>query len=216
MLLSACLVQQGLAHTTIKTYMSGVRQLQIAHGGSYPNIEKIPRLHQILRGIKIECGKQGNPSCSLLSITPGILRKLRMVWVGKDSSFKLTMLWEIWLTTFFSFCHSGEVTVETEGQYDPNTNLSFTDVATDNPSDPTVIFLNIKLSKMDQGRVRCQVVLGKTNDDLCPVTTLLEYLARRRGYPGTLFQWQDGTPLSKAKLVEAVQQGLPVPNLPAQ
>ena len=51
--------------------------------------------------------------------------------------------------------------METEGQYDPNTHLSFSDVATNNPSDPTVISLNIKLSKMDQGRVGCQVVLGK-------------------------------------------------------
>ena len=28
----ACLGQQGLAHTSIRTYLSGVRQLQIAHG----------------------------------------------------------------------------------------------------------------------------------------------------------------------------------------
>ena len=106
--------------------------------------------------------------------------------------------------------------METEGQYDPNTNLSFTDVATDNPSDPTVISLNIKLSKMDRSTVGCQVVLGKTNDDLCPVMALLEYLAKRRGHPGALFQWQDGTPLSKANLVEVVRQGLSLANLPAQ
>ena len=40
------------------------------------------------------------------------------------------------------------------------------DVATDNLSCTNVISLNIKLSKTDQGRVGCQVVLGKTNDDL--------------------------------------------------
>jgi len=33
---------------------------------------------------------------------------------------------------------------------------------------------------------------------------------------GTLFQWQDGTPLSKSKFVEAVWQGLSAANLPAQ
>ena len=45
--------------------------------------------------------------------------------------------------------------METEGQYDPNTHLSYSDVATDNLSCLTVISLNIKLSKMDQGRVGC-------------------------------------------------------------
>ena len=126
------------------------------------------------------------------------------------------MLWAACLTTFFSFCRSGEVTVETEGQYDPNTHLSYSDVATDNLSCPTVISLNIKPSKTDQGRVGCQVVLGKTNDDLCPVTAFLQYLSRRGGLPGALFQWQDGTPLSKTKFVEAVRQGLSAANLPAQ
>ena len=105
--------------------------------------------------------------------------------------------------------------MEAEGQYDPNTHLLFDDVAVDNATNPTIISLNIKHSKTDQGRVGCQVVLGKTNDELCPVTALLQYLARRGGCPGALFQWQDGTPLSKAKFVEAVRQALSAANLPA-
>ena len=63
----------------IKTYLSGVRQLQIAHGGSDPGIDKMPRLHQILRGVKAECGKKGKPTCSHLPITPGILKKIYVV-----------------------------------------------------------------------------------------------------------------------------------------
>ena len=78
-------------------------------------------------------------------------------------------------------------------QYNPNTHLSFSDVATNNPSHPTVISVNIKLSKTDQGRVGYLVVLGKTDDVLCPVMALLQSPARRGGLPGALFQWQDGT-----------------------
>ena len=48
----ACLGQQGLAHTSIRTYLSGVRQLQIAHGFKDPGIDQMPRLKQILRGVK--------------------------------------------------------------------------------------------------------------------------------------------------------------------
>ena len=40
----ACLGQQGLAHSTIRTCLSGVRQFQIAHGHQDFNFEQLPRL----------------------------------------------------------------------------------------------------------------------------------------------------------------------------
>ena len=146
---AACLGQQGLAHTTIKTYLSGVRQLQIVHGGNDPCIDKIPRLQQILRGVKAERGKEGKPSRSRLPITPGILRKIKMLWTGKDSSFQSVMLWAAALTTFFSFCRSGEILVENKQKYDPTIYLFFNDLATDNASSPTILSLNITMSKTD-------------------------------------------------------------------
>jgi len=153
---TACLGQQGLAHSTIKTYLSGVCQLQVAHGGEDPGIDKMPRLQQVLRGVKAECGKRGKPTRSRLPIIPGILRKMKMSWIGKNS-FESVMLWAASLTTFFSFCHSGEVTVEKEDKCDPTTHLSFSDGAADSATSPSVISLNIKYSKTDQGRVGCQI-----------------------------------------------------------
>ena len=59
------------------------------------------------------------------------------------------------------------------------THLSFSDLAVDNTTSPSVISLNIlKVLKIDQGRVGCQMLLGKTRDDLCPIVALLDYLAR--------------------------------------
>ena len=118
----ACLGQQGLAHTSIRTYLSGVHQLQIAHGWKDPGIDQMPRLRQVLKGIKAERRKNGNPSRSRLPITPAILRKLKAGWLGREeASFEAIMLWAASLITFFSFCRSGEVTVENESKYDPNT-----------------------------------------------------------------------------------------------
>ena len=116
----ACLVQ-----TAIRPYLSGVRQLQIAQGKSDPNIGKIPRLHQILREIKTEHRKQGYPSHSHLQITKNVLS-----W--QNSHFKSTTLWAACLTTFLSFCHPVEITKESEGQYNPNTHLFFSNVAINN------------------------------------------------------------------------------------
>ena len=214
---AACLGQQGLADTSIKTYLSGVRQLQVAHGWNDPGISQMPRLRQLLKGIKIERGKKGKPSRSRLPITPIILRKIKAGWIGNGApTFEASMLWAASLTTFFSFCRSGEVIVENESKYDPTTHLSFSDLAVDNANSPAIISLNIKCSKTDQGRVGCQVVLGKTGDDLCPVTALLNYLVIRGDRPGALFQWQDGTPLSKTRFVEAIRQALTAAHLPAK
>ena len=147
----------------------------------------MPRLRQVLKGIKVEQGKNGNPSRSRLPITPAILRKLKAGWLGsEEASFEAVMLWAASLTKLFSFCRSGEVTVENESKYDPSTHLSFSDLAADNAASPSVISLNIKCSKTDQGRVGCQVVLGRTGDDLCPVTALLNYLVRRGSEPGVV------------------------------
>ena len=52
------------------------------------------------------------------------------------------------------------------------------------------------------------MVIGKTGDDICPVSALLSYLVSRGTKPGTLFLWADGSPLSKSKFVEEVRSAL--------
>ena len=84
-----------------------------------------------------------------------------------------------------------------------------------NPVSP-VISLNIKCSKIDVDKASCQNALGRTGDDLCPVTALLTYLSQQGDKPGALFQWNDGTPLAKSKFVEAVRQALSAALLPVQ
>ena len=102
-----CLAQQGLADGTIRTYLSGVRQLQISHGFRDPNISQMPCLRQILKGIKVEKGKEGLPQRPRLPITPMILRRMKPYW---KPSFNSVMLWAAAVVTFFSFCRSGAPT----------------------------------------------------------------------------------------------------------
>ena len=166
--------------------------------------------------MKVECGKQGKASHSRLPITPSIFRKLKSVWMGESPSYEAIMLWSASLTTFFSFCRSGEITVENENKYDPSIHLSFIDVAVDNAESPSVISFKIKCSKTDPGRNGFQIILGSTRDDLCPITALLTYLAHRGQQPGALFQWRNDIPLSKFKFVEAVRRAMSAAHLLAQ
>ena len=57
--------------------------------------------------------------------------------------------------------------------------------------------------------------MGKTNDDLCPITALLSYLSHRGIAPGLLFHWANHTPLSKPKFVDHVRLALLAANVPA-
>ena len=52
---------------------------------------------------------------------------------------------------------------------------------------PSVVSFNIKYSKTDPGRHGYQVVLGNTNDDLCPVAALPTYLGQRGDKPEHYF-----------------------------
>ena len=120
----------------------------------------MPRLRQVLKGIKVQAAKSGKSTRPCLPITPSILRKLKSTWLSGNSSYDHLMLWAASVTTFFTFCRSEETTVENENYYDPEVHLSYADIAVDNSASPNVISLNIKQFKTDQLRkgLRCRVI----------------------------------------------------------
>ena len=73
--------------------------------------------------------------------------------------------------------------------YDPSIHLSRSDIAVDNPRQPTTLRVTIKQSKSDPF---CDLFLGKTATDLCPVRAMLNYLLVQPDSTGPLFKFQDG------------------------
>ena len=189
---AACLGQQGLSHNSISTYLSGIWQLQFSHGLGDLRVDQMLCLQQVLKGIKIEAGRNGKASRFHFPITPAIIHKLKAVWMHTEPSFKAAMLWAASMVTFFTFCHSGGTTVSST--YDPSVHWSLGDLVADRAANPTVISLNIKQSKTDQGRIGIKVIVGRTGNDKCPVSALLRYLARRGSKPGGLFICKDRSP----------------------
>ena len=110
---ATCLAEQGLAHSTVKTYLLGVRQVQVAMGFGDPNMGQMPRLRQIPRGIAVEASKRGKAPRARHSITPTILQKMKAEWfIEKEgASYKSSLPWAASTTNFFFFCRSGELTV---------------------------------------------------------------------------------------------------------
>ena len=125
----ACLSQQNLSTSTIRTYQSGIRRMHIADGFPDPLIDYMPRFLQVLKGIKIQTAKLGKPIHTCLPITPSILQKLKSIWLSGNPSYDDLMLWAASVTTFYTFCRLREITVENEKYYDPKVHFSYSDIA---------------------------------------------------------------------------------------
>ena len=88
----ACMGQEGLACSSIRTYLSGIRQLQIAAGFHDPHIDQMPRLNQVLKEVKVQATRVGRQPNSRFLIIPSIPYKL-MLWAAaqiRPSSLSIT------------------------------------------------------------------------------------------------------------------------------
>ena len=117
---------------------------------------------------------------------------------------------------FGGFLHSGELTVPSHFRYDPATHLSIQDVAVGYREHPTMVQLSPKSSKTDPFWRGVQIVIGSTQDDLCPVAALLAYLAVRGGSPGPVFRFMNGLPLTHPEFVSRVKRALQSLGYPAK
>ena len=114
-----------------------------------------------------------------------------VVWEAQGLSQDQVMLWAAVNLCFFGFLRSGEVTVPSELAFDPSTHLTFEDIMVDNTTNSTLSKVHLKSSKTDPFRKGVDVVVGKTNNKVCPVTAVLAYLAVQGNGPGFLFNFQD-------------------------
>ena len=112
------------------------------------------------------------------------------------------MLWAAATLCFFGFLRSGVITVPSDSEFDDTAHLTFRDVAIDRLQAPSMLRVRIKASKSDPIRVGVDVVVGKVDGPLCPVSALLGYLLVRGAGPGPLFRFEDGKPLTRIRLVE--------------
>ena len=88
-------------------------------------------------------------------------------------------------------------------------------IASDNPKCPSMLSINLKHSKTVQERKGMKIIIGKTGDDLCPISAMLNFLKIRGTHPGPLFCRKSGAPLSKSRFVDCVRSALTKADLPA-
>ena len=198
--------KQGLKHQTIK---SAIRHLQISSGlNDLFAGDPWPRLDYVMRGIKKHQAELPSGQRSRLPITPDILLNIKKVWDTTSNDHDTVMLWAACCTAFFGFLRIGEITVPSDSGFDPGTHLSLADVAFDHATDPTQLQISIKQSKTDPFRKGVTLTLGRTRSQLCPVAAMPSYLVKRGQKPGPLFQFQNGTPLTRQRFVHHIHSAL--------
>lgn len=175
------------------------------HIVGYPNpLENTPRLSLLLKGIQRTKPLRAKPR---LPVTPHILLAARSS-LNVQSSADDRMLWAACLLGFFGFLRSAEFTTPSAAQFNSLIHLTAADIAVDNRSNPSMLSVHIKQSKTDQFGQGFTLYLGRTDNALCPVTAILNYLAHRSSDNGPLFCLQDGRPLSRQTLVGLLCQAL--------
>uniref|UniRef100_A0A1X7V7M6 Tyr recombinase domain-containing protein n=1 Tax=Amphimedon queenslandica TaxID=400682 RepID=A0A1X7V7M6_AMPQE len=179
----------------------------------------MPRLKQIMKWVAVLREREGSTSRrGRLPVTPNILRRMRALWLpgSKEEGYSHVMLWAVSCVTFFTFSHSGEMTVPEGTRFDPRVHLDVQDISVDREGQPRVVSIRLKKSKTDQEGRGATLIFGRTGNELCPVSVLIQYIKLRGTKPGPLFQWKDGTPLSCTRFVGEVQKVLLEAGLPAR
>ena len=184
---SAYLADQGLAPQTGRSYLSAVRSMQISLGLPDPrDHSSMPILKRVQAGIRRARMLRSSPPRIRLPITIGILKRMNQ-HLSASGRTDRQVLWTISTTAFFGFFRLGELIPENVASYDRGTHLSWGDVAVDSHQNPSMVQIHLKRSKCDQFGAGSDIVVGRTGEDVCPVTAILEYIATRGCRSGPFF-----------------------------
>ena len=183
----AAMAKDGLAPATVKTYLAGIRHVQIMRGLPEPSQSgSLPRLKLVQVGVARARLTRG-PDVALarlckqrLPITAEILSGLLEVWSppsGVNQLHDFAMLRAAVTTCFFGFFRAGEITVPLVKDFNERIHLAWGDISADKASPPTMIRVHLKQSKCDQFGKGVDVFVGRTGTEVCPVVEILRYVS---------------------------------------
>ena len=92
------------------------------------------------------------------------------------------------MPVFFAFLRSREVVMPTETEFDDQCHLCFEDISVDDRCNPSYLQVTLKASKTDPYRQGVKVHVGKTDNELCPVAAVVNFMPLRGDSPGPLFK----------------------------
>ena len=101
------------------------------------------------------------------------------MWERNANDFDTVMMCAACCLCYFGFLRAGEIMVPSDTAYEECQHLSFADIAIDSMMHPQALKVRIKESKTDPFWKGVDIFLELTSNKLCPIATMLVYLARR-------------------------------------
>ena len=193
-----------LKHSTIKTYLAGIRFAYIKAGFQdpccFPNGQPFLRLHTILKAVKKSQGVSVKPR---LPITADILIKLcNELKSGFLSPYEDLVLETAFCLAFFGFLRCGEFTSRSN-TFDPLIDLRMCDI--EMHANDRLFTLKLKSSKTDPFRRGVSLKYFETGQTLCPfqcMSALLQTRGEMAAQPcDPLFTLITGTPLTRTFMI---------------
>ena len=137
------LARQGLAPTTIRTYLAAIHHAQIAR--ELPEMRQggLPRLQLVQTGIRRERALQASQqTAARLPITTD---DLQSVWLTGPVRHENAMMWAASSACFFGFFRAGEITVPSAMEFDAAVHLAWGDVSVNATTPPSMVRIFLKL-----------------------------------------------------------------------
>ena len=193
--ISYCHKTLGIRYSSIKLYLCGIRFYYLGEGIASPleTCTKAVRIYTFLKTVK---RAHLPPKRVCLPIDINILSRL-VEYMSKGCCFGIyddTLMKAACTLAFFGFLRCGEFTVKSEIAED--TNLCLGDITLGKEK----IVVHLKQSKTDPFRNGVDLPIFATNNAVCPVNALNEYLKVRidpRDQSKALFLLRDGFPLTR-------------------
>lgn len=186
-----------LAAKTIKTYLAGIR-FHCLKKGMNIGLKNMEGLKTTIRGIRrCQGGSMGKPKRDPIKLAHlHNLRVVLRVTMPQDYNMIMAAL----TIGFFGLLRCSEFVAPSQYHFDPGVNLRRQDIHVDESG--KFLEITIKGSKTDPFREGAIVTLPKLKSRLCPINTMREYLVNKRRGEGPLFQWENGSYLTRENIAQ--------------
>ena len=188
--------------------------MQIALGLPDPREHSsLPILKRVQAGISRSRMLHQSPPRIRLPITAHVLAKIHQSLFSSAHQERVA-IWAIACTAIFGFFRLGELLPTAANAFNPATDLAWGDVAVDNHTAPRMVQVHLKKSKCDQFGKGSDIIMGRTDSLLCPVSAIIQYITVRGNQPGPFFIDSAKRTITKPWFIERIRDALQNIGLP--
>jgi hypothetical protein len=200
---------RNLKHSTINSYLAGIRQLHITRGLQAPDL-RTDLVKLVLKGIANTDGirtRQTRWTGRLPMTINTMLLFKKLIKNSQLAPQDKDLVWSVSTLAFAGAFRIHEILAKNESTFDPNFTLLTEDVTCTRSVGNAILHIKIKCPKESKSATPTLVDVYESTGPLCPVAAFRswsEHKYRELGLP--IFRLQNGTPLTGNRLNKIMKE----------